>query len=758
MCIGFLRRFMANVEQTKLGNLYPRTVFEIPRYQRGYAWGERQVSDLLEDLEYAHNEWQAGNDDFTHYFGTIVLHDTGTEQGETQNYDSYNLIDGQQRISTIPIIVRCINDEIRRIIDFPLDESYSVPPEKMAQENRADFISHHGSIRIRLDSINNETFEELVVHGGEVNQNTRENIAQRRLVEAKETVQNWLDEQREHFVDESLDYDSYYVFLRELGRIIRDGLEVTTYVIQDETEAGRLFEVVNDRGKDLTTLDRIKSYLVYCSARQDDIELSRKVYRKMGEVIRNITERGGSDDDLETFVNHHWIIFTGEINRFRRDTEYKEIHRRIKHLKKHASQNQTKESVRKWINAYLESITAYSEAYSKIKNPDLFDVTSSTDIDGIVDKITAINELPISTNFYPLLMATYRNFGISKEFHNMVTLCEIFSVRVYNIAGRRTDAAGNPLRRHAYWMEWANERERASEIFSSEQVALRHDSLKEGFKATCQMLESQIGKHCPDSFFINCLLRDDILDGSDANDGWTGVRNKHAISYILYKYEKYLRDSGSQSAISQIPPFSQWKKEGITIEHIYPQNPDEENLVEELESVKNSLGNLVLLGPEDNSGAGNGTYSDKYDRVYSTSTMKMVDELPKPENGWNGEDVKQRARKIAKFALKEWGNMSTARVHVSNALNGLKKTQLTSVAHDVRLDYSKYGFRVPSVHFKTENTGSNGNWEIVNSCPECDSTLVNLHSTKGWDAECGGCGQILKKPVYKFKSSQYIEG
>ncbi|WP_083862034.1 DUF262 domain-containing protein [Halogeometricum pallidum] len=747
---------MASVEQQQLGDLFPRSVFEIPSYQRGYSWTETQVRDLLEDIEYSFQERSsgAGDSEFVHYFGTVVLQNKGVEKGQTETFSSYNVIDGQQRITTVSVLMGCLYEELQNIAQRDMNEDHQVPPDRLAQDCRDDFICKHGTIRLSLDSINNETFENLVVHNDSTNTVPGENIAQRRLIEAKETIRKWLDEKKEGYREDNLDADEYYHFLKELGRTIRNSLEVTTYVIEDETEAGRLFEVVNDRGKDLTTLDRIKSYLVYCSSRHDDSDLSNKVYRKMGEVIRNITEHGGSDEDLEVFVNNHWMVFTGEVNRFR-GKEYNEIHRRIKYLEKHAQRNLSQDSMRAWIEAYLASITACSEAYAKIENPNLIrgDIEYAQSIKSSLD---AINQMPVSTNFYPILMASLCRFGISEEFDLITNLCEKFSFRVYNVADRRADAAGNPLRRNAYWIEWAGKNEQASEVFSGEETPIWYDNIDEALSEACKMFETQMGKHCTDSYFRDCLTRDDIFDGATENDGWTGVRNREAVRYLLYKYEKHLRKEGVHSTITQIPSFSQWKQEGITIEHIYPQTPEDDN-DEGLDGVVHSLGNLILLGPKDNSGAGNLSYHEKYESIYTGSDMRMIEELPTPDEGWGVEQIRERRDKIVKFALEEWGNLSSAYVHVSSVPDNMDQDDIAQVAHDIRLDCStRKHFRVPSVRFSQHGVNGEDGWEIVNSCPNCDGTLVKLKSTNEWNAECDGCGARLPDPVFKFRKSDYI--
>ncbi|TKX43776.1 DUF262 domain-containing protein [Halorubrum sp. SD690R] len=741
---------MTEVELTKFGSLFPQSVFNIPRYQRGYSWTEKEVRDLLEDIEYTLEQRSSSQSDFTHYFGTVVLQDTGTEEGQARNFDSYDIIDGQQRLTTISILVSCLNNELSKLSDLELEGENPVHPGSIAEDNREDFIYKHGTERISLDSINDRVFQAIVTRNEPSKKVEVENLAQRRLLDSKEIVTNWLQDHR-HKGDVE-----YYEFLRNLGKIINDGLELTTYIIDDETEAGRLFEVVNDRGKDLTSLDKIKSYLVYCAARQDDPELSKKVYRKVGEVIRNITQQGGGDKEIETFVNHHWKLFSGELNRYRQsNSEYIEINRRIKHLEKHASLDQRQESVRQWIDSYLSSITECSEIYHKIENPQLIDVSDSEYAKEIISDLEGLNDLPVASNFYPLLMTVYRQYGLSKELATVVDLCEKLSFRVYNIANRRTDAAKVSLSRHAYWIEWSGNKSKAKKVFSGEQNTLKFSSLSEAVSKTCEMIESEIGNHCPDTYLAQCLLRDDIFDGSDANDGWTGVRNDNSIKYLLYRYEKHLRSKGSKSSISQIPPYSKWKAEGISLEHIYPQTPENE-VDEKLANLCDSLGNLALLGPEDNSGASNLSYSKKHDRVYSKSSMKMIEDLPDPAIGWTPAEISERARKITEFALTEWGGLSKAHVHVNSAPADVDESELTGIAHEIRSDYKmRFGSSIPSVHIQSSTASEDEEWEIVYSCPKCDSTLVDLHSKDGWDASCAGCGEKLERPVYKTHMNKY---
>lgn len=750
---------MKDVQQTRLGDLYQSSVFHIPKYQRGYAWTSKEVNDLLEDIEYSYKQRSSSDDsDFTHYFGTIVMLDRGTTTTEADDFETFDLIDGQQRMTTVAILMNCINEELRYVDrNMISEESKSgMSPSELADRNRRKFIRVIDTDRISLDDMNNPIFKSLVIHNQDTNKIETETVSQRRLVDAKEEIMSWLESKRGNYIDHE-SYDDYYKFLKQIQKIIKTGLEITQYTIEDEIESGRLFEVINDRGKDLTNLDKIKSYLVYCAARFKDNSLSLDIYQTIGNVIENITKYGGSDSDIETFVRYHWMLFSGELILARQsNSEYTTVHRRIKHLEKHASLSRGKEEVRTWIKEYLNSIEACSKAYLSIKNPRKIE-SDYEYVDELVEDLDGLNRLPVSNNFLPLLMSTYHRFGISDEFNRIVSLCEKLSFRVYNIAGRRTDAGRAALQRHGYWIEYAERGDRADEVFNGEQASLRFDNLSTALPETSRRIESEIGENCPDTYFMDCLLRTDIFDGTDRNDGWTGVRNDEVIRYLLYKYEKHLRTKSSRDDISQIVSFSQWKEEGITIEHIHPQDSDEGDAASEL---TNHLGNLVLLGPRDNSGVGSMGYKSKYDDTYSESGMMMISELPSPDEGWSVEQIEQRGRELMRFALNEWGELSTAHVHVNRLPEGTKMEPLSfrDVAHDVREHHreeSDDSFTVPSIRFRKEGARG-GDWKRMSDCYSCESTVVNLNSLDGWEAECRGCASELPEPVYKFKQSNYI--
>ncbi len=82
---------------------------QIPDYQRGYAWDEQNWNDFLDDLDLL----EPGKD---HYTGTLVLHAQSEQHqdDEGSKYEVFHIVDGQQRLSTVVLLLDVIRREVTK--------------------------------------------------------------------------------------------------------------------------------------------------------------------------------------------------------------------------------------------------------------------------------------------------------------------------------------------------------------------------------------------------------------------------------------------------------------------------------------------------------------------------------------------------------------------------------------------------------------------------------------------------------------------
>lgn len=255
-------------------------VFYIPNYQRDYAWGIEQLNDLWEDLkenvEIVKNKGQS--DESGHFLGTIVIAPHG--------YNAYDLIDGQQRMTTIFMLLYAL----------------------LARGSRSrDYIeADDGKQTLRLQVIekNQDFFTKLLGYAGSSHipqelQDQAHTKGQKNLCEVLNAILS-----RVNLPSEEI---NLYI----------DTLLAMQLIVFKESNAGqaiRTFQSVNDRGVPLKTFDKLKSLLIYYSNRYCDARLDDKINDLFGEIFeysarieshKHSSVVGGTNFKEAEMLRHH---------------------------------------------------------------------------------------------------------------------------------------------------------------------------------------------------------------------------------------------------------------------------------------------------------------------------------------------------------------------------------------------------------------------------------------------------------------------
>ena len=176
-------------------------LFEIPIFQRGYAWEEENLRDLWDDLDYL--------GDRKHYFGTILLKETDkTTEAGMRTFEHFEVIDGQQRLTTTLILLRELISQIR---EFGDDETSS-----QASGLIEDYIVYQDQHKLTIANEDRSFFKDLILGKSVTDPQTR---AQTRLKRAREFFRDQFNRQRQQ------EPAGYVEFLKKFKRRI-DRLEV----------------------------------------------------------------------------------------------------------------------------------------------------------------------------------------------------------------------------------------------------------------------------------------------------------------------------------------------------------------------------------------------------------------------------------------------------------------------------------------------------------------------------------------------------
>lgn len=220
--------------------------YVIPNYQRRYSWKQRQVWDLIDDIALI-------EDGDTHLLGSVVCL-TGHH---TAGLNRLELVDGQQRLTTISILLECLRQRLHTQGANPQAD----PLQRLLQ---AEPLGAAPVRKLLLDSIDREEFD------GHVRGDDTEDFVNARLTEAFATVREWIDELSTE------DLNKFVYRLTNQAVIIR--LDVS-----QAKDAFKLFETINNRGLRLSPTDIVKNFLLGNAARfgQQHLTAAKKAWSEL---------------------------------------------------------------------------------------------------------------------------------------------------------------------------------------------------------------------------------------------------------------------------------------------------------------------------------------------------------------------------------------------------------------------------------------------------------------------------------------------
>lgn len=602
--------------------------FEIPEYQRGYAWEDEQLEDLWEDLLRLIGEKQRKS----HYFGTMIFRITEdeVEVGRGVENPKLKVIDGQQRLVSIIILLDEVISYLEKEGNYDLEEA------------KKRFLKHGDRYKIALLEEEDKKFFKRFILSSNTERESREpssfdNPTQENLWNAKNTFEEWIKDREK---EEALDLcDS---LLDAIG-----DLQLMFYPTLSKSEAVLIFETVNDRGKDLTDLEKTKSFLmhmIYLSVPEEDeddyIDDIRYDFSDIYEYLQVFEDELDLDEDR--IQRYHYIIFGNWRIKDHWPNYLKRIKEKVRRLVA-----EDKEKCRDFIMEYTEDL---KKSFKAIR-----DIAEYKDENNETGKLLKrLFLLGNMGNIYPLLIALWRKFKDDKQkLKKVLETLEILVFRLYSIGSGRSDT---------------KERFLAKRARNTHPKGYLDGSIPdEGIEA-----EEIVGK-------IRSMLRNsnkasdsDFRRRLELPKFYKTVSNK-IIRYLFCFYEESIRVKDDSLGHNKIVDIVQNEKEEgqshrpFDIEHIWPKNPEEDLPVgidseEKYEDeYKHSLGN-ISLAPKRPDSSWQNTLPERKKDGYLDTSFKVLHRVVQAESRegwaaaeeWSDEKIENRREKIVKFALDNW--------------------------------------------------------------------------------------------------------
>jgi len=567
----------------------------IPIYQRNYAWGKAQVTQLIQDIV------DVSKENKTYYIGTLVVYkrdgsDTGT---------LYETIDGQQRLTTLSILLSVLKH--RGILDFTPHKILSFESREISKNtindmyNRKDFLSAPEIKKY------NATMKQAYID-----------------------IKNKLD-------DMKCESSTFVEFLLNNVEILRVG-------VPEDTDLNHYFEIMNNRGEQLEKHEVLKAQMMSQLENDQERLLFAKIWDACSDMSRYV-QYGFLKEDREYIFSAKWDDFQLQ--------EFDDI---LKTQKSNENKRDDSLSLESIIKADNISVTApndkgekdFERFVSPINFQNFLLHVLRVQVGGVDDTI-ALDDKRLLDQFEP-----YKNREFIKKFvFNLLKMKYIFdnfilkrdysknsddgewSLRklfygsksaqynnTFNDENNRKIImllsmfhVSNPSQNYKHWLSavlnYLFHQDTIDNLNETEYIKylekLARYFLKNRYLANNESSYSEI-------IFSKTLELNSDINRDNLNQG-TKVENFifNYLDYLLWKNEKGNYKNFSFSFKS-------------SVEHVYPQHP-KDGQVELEKEVLDSFGNLCLISATKNSELSNYMPTAKKEHYFSTGYDSLKQEL-----------------------------------------------------------------------------------------------------------------------------------
>lgn len=366
--------------------------FRIPPYQRPYSWTSEQVDDLWEDLR--------ENASSGHFLGSVVL--------STEHEDRPLVIDGQQRLTTLMILMSVLRDACH---DRGLTDLVARINQRLTADNLAEGDDY---FKFKTGSVNWPVFRDFILRGPDDSKrralSTIGSLDHDTLARNAALIDNF-SRLRGHVSDhlEGLSSDAQADWLKTFDKALVGKVEVVVIEVRDLADAFLLFETLNDRGMQLSAADLLKSHLlgqIAKKASEGEVEEAALEWDAMLEDL-------GVNVDVSRFLRHYLL---GSLQTVKKDEVFG-------HFKSLVAKNDAD-----WV---LSDIRKAAKLYGEFEDPSRLKHEPTRRV------LTDLQTLRATVCYVALLPA--RRYLSEEDFVEFAKLTEILTYRYSSVIGLGTN-------------------------------------------------------------------------------------------------------------------------------------------------------------------------------------------------------------------------------------------------------------------------------------------------------------------------------
>lgn len=677
---------IAQIKTENLNELFSGSkLYKIPDYQRGYSWQKRQLIDFWEDLQNIHNNRK-------HYTGQLSIKQIDDEtkvisedKWKFENGDAiFDVLDGQQRLTTIIILIQQIVDFAKSNSDVEEDGEIFINANTTVSDIEKKYLFDKAR-----NSLKNTYYFDYYPENPSYKYFHREIYGDPNIGDYEESFYTHNLMNAKNFFLKNLEvlYESYgNEGIANLYKKLTTSLQFIPYEIGKDFDVFVAFETMNNRGKPLSNLEILKNRLIYIStlfndsvlSQQGKVQLRQKINDAWKDIYQNLGKNKKSVLSDNEFLRAHWIMYYKYSRQ--RGNDYIEFLLNEKFIVQNVKQNNFIETSGlenieviadedndidlvneselliskiddnllspEEILKYVDDLQKASSAWFLSFNPFWSDSNILTEDEKMW--MERINRLGVNY-FRPLITAAI----MQKKSNQTIDLVELFKnierwlFISFHLSGQRSNT-------------------KSSQYYNlSRDLHVKEKSIDNIIKQLKDHVNELFDDN--DRYNINRFY-DDMAKKFQNNDGYYSWSDRH---YFLFEYEASIRiEEGEQKL--EWSTFVKNEKDKVTIEHILPQTIRVESLwysvIEEFNNKKikyltNSLGNLLALSRSKNSKFSNDSFENKKNgrtndlgtELYRGYRHGSHSEIEVAKNVvWTSEQIVNRGLHLLSFMSDRW--------------------------------------------------------------------------------------------------------
>ena len=438
--------------------------FIIPRFQREYSWDKKNYQEFFQDLMNNLIVIEGNIKDDQYFLGTMLFVGNFTEKPDKP----IEVIDGQQRLTTITILFSVLSDRFRKLGEDVLSKqvfNYIMTTDDDGNEVRV------------LQSKSSYPYFVYYIQDREKTIDTLPSTEEENCI--KETYEYFLQQTSENALKKLLkkrmgdDIVQSFSYI-EILKALRDQILGCTFIsiaAADRDQANKIFAILNAKGKRLAYIDLIKNKIFEELKDGVDGTFAEETWDEIKRLLNSGTETVG----MGTFFRHYWI---SKYKRCNASALYDSFNRTI-------TKNKEKYKI------FLKDLVYNAQNYIKIINPCRDDYRNRKEYFWLVQSLSTMNKTFNVVQTRIALLALYdvhdRKLISANQFKKVIMLIENFHFAFTAICSMRTNNLESLYSRFAIDLRKCTNKQEISEVIKEkliiplEKLYPKYNSFKAGF-------------------------------------------------------------------------------------------------------------------------------------------------------------------------------------------------------------------------------------------------------------------------------------